>query len=64
VPLLPQVEGVRKAEAAARPVYELLGAKDALQVRYPDCGHEFPREMREAAYEFLDAALRSTKRTD
>jgi pimeloyl-ACP methyl ester carboxylesterase len=53
-----EVEGVRKAERAVRPVYELLGAGDALQVRYPDAAHDFPNEVREEAYKFLDRALK------
>src|SRR5262245_44568311 len=40
------VAGVRKAEPAAREVFQLLGAADNLQVRYPDCEHDFPDEMR------------------
>jgi hypothetical protein len=51
------VAGVRKAEAVARPVYELLGAGDRLQVRYPDCKHDFPPDTRQEAYRFLDDAL-------
>jgi len=57
------VGGVRKAEARARPVFELLGAADNLQVRYPDCEHDFPDEMRAAAYDFIDAVLKH-KRAD
>lgn len=52
------VEGVRKGVTAARGVYALLGAPDALQVVYPDCGHDFPPAMRERAYSFIDAALK------
>ncbi|HEX8914862.1 MAG TPA: PVC-type heme-binding CxxCH protein, partial [Humisphaera sp.] len=52
------VEGVRKGINAARPVYALLGASDALQVEHPECAHDFPDAMRERAYAFLDAALK------
>ncbi len=51
------VAGVRKAEAKARKIFELLGAGDRLVVRYPDTGHEFPREVRREAYEFMDRML-------
>ncbi len=51
------VAGVRKAEATARVVYQLLGAADRLQVRYPDCQHDFPPDIRQEAYRFLDDAL-------
>ena len=52
------VEGVRDVIRVAKPVYEGLKAADELQVRYPDCGHDFPPEERKAAYEFLDKRLR------
>jgi dienelactone hydrolase len=53
-----EVSGVKDCIAAARPVYELLGAKDKLAAIYPDCGHDFPAEVRKAAYEFLDRWLK------
>jgi hypothetical protein len=49
--------GVKKAEAKAREVYALLGAPGQLQVRYPDCAHDFPPETRREAYAFIDRAL-------
>ncbi|MGQ9590266.1 MAG: alpha/beta hydrolase family protein [Planctomycetota bacterium] len=52
------VAGVRKAEAEARKVYRLLGAEGRFEVVCPDCGHDFPPEIRERAYRFLDGALR------
>jgi hypothetical protein len=42
---------------AARPIYELYGAPQNLQVEHPDCGHVFPRQMREKAYRLLDQVL-------
>ncbi len=53
-----EVSGVRDCVAAAAPVFELLGAKDALQAVYPDAAHDFPPEVRKLAYEFLDGALK------
>lgn len=50
--------GVIKCIDAARPVYELLGAADSLQVAYPDAEHDFPDAQRQAAYEFFDRHLR------
>ena len=44
------------AESAAG-VYKLYGVLNRLRVEHPDCGHLFPREMREAAYEILDENL-------
>jgi pimeloyl-ACP methyl ester carboxylesterase len=52
------VDGVKKAAPRVRKVYELYGASDALVVRHPDCGHDFPPEVREEVYEFLDRALK------
>lgn len=50
--------GVRKAEPRVREVYALLHAESNVQFRYPDCGHDFPDEVREEAYAFLDEALK------
>ena len=52
-----EVSGVKDCIAAARPVYELLGAKEKLQANYPDCKHEFPADVRKVAYDFLDRWL-------
>jgi dienelactone hydrolase len=34
---------------------------DRLVVEYPDCGHDFPRDVRERAYKFLDRELRVSR---
>lgn len=52
------VQGVRDCIAAARPVYDLLGAKDKLAANYPDCAHDFPPAVREVAYAWLDRWLK------
>jgi putative membrane-bound dehydrogenase-like protein len=52
------VSGVRKAEPVAREVFKLLGASENLQVKYPDCEHDFPDDMRQAAYAFIDRILK------
>jgi hypothetical protein len=44
--------------AAARPVYKMFGAEKKLRVEHPDCGHLFPKEMRETAYAIIDAQLK------
>jgi hypothetical protein len=51
-------DSVDRVVAAARPVYELYGHPGRLRVEHPDCPHDFPRAMRDAAYAFLDAGLR------
>ena len=54
-----EVSGVKDCIAAARPVYELLGAKDKLAANYPDCKHDFPPEVRQVAYDWLDRWLKN-----
>ena len=53
-----EVEGVRVCLDAARPVYRLYGAEDALQAVQPDAEHSFPASARDAAYQFLDRRLK------
>ena len=50
--------GVRDSMAAAKPVYELLGAGDRLGAFYPDAKHDFPPEARTVAYAWLDRWLK------
>ena len=51
-------ESVAQIVSAARPVYSLFGAESVLQVRHPECGHDFPPDLRDEAYEFLSAQVR------
>ena len=53
-----QWKSVDACAAAARPVYKLLGGETNLIVKHPDCGHDFPRQMREQAYRVIDSVLR------
>ena len=43
---------------AASPVYALYRVPHNLRVEYPDCGHLFPPQMRQAAYRLLDEVLK------
>lgn len=52
-----EVKGVNLAIPEAQKVYDLLGVPDRLQVRYPECAHDFPPEVREEAYRFMDRVL-------
>lgn len=64
------VAGVKKVVPPAGEVYRLLAPDAAspeaksgdghpsLVVRYPDCGHDFPPDVRQEAYAFIDAVLR------
>lgn len=53
-----EVSGVRDSIASAQPIFKLLGAEGKLQANYPDCAHDFPPEVREVAYRFLDEQLK------
>ena len=53
------VAGVKKGIAAAAPIYKLYGQAERLQVRYPDSGHDFPPEVRQEAYRFVDEILKA-----
>lgn len=53
-----RADSVDRVAAAAKPVFELHGHPDRLQVLHPDCAHDFPPEMREAAYTLIDKVLR------
>lgn len=52
-----RADSVDRIIAAARPVFKLYGQEQRLRVEHPDCGHDFPPEMREAAYKLFDAVL-------
>jgi pimeloyl-ACP methyl ester carboxylesterase len=52
-----RVASVARVVAAARKVFELHGHPERLQVEHPDCGHDFPPEMRELAYALFDEVL-------
>lgn len=53
-----QSASVDRIAAAARPVFQLHGHAERLQVEHPDCAHEFPEDMREKAYQLFDSVLR------
>jgi len=50
-------QSVDRIAAAARPVYALLGAPDALTVTHPDSEHDFPDAVRQQAYALLERGL-------
>lgn len=51
----PNVDAILTAAAS---VYRLYHVPKVLQAAYPDCGHDFPPKVREAAYDFLGQHLR------
>jgi hypothetical protein len=56
-------QSVDNCAAAARPIYKLLGNEHGLVIEHPDCDHNFPDEMREAAYELIDSVLKGVPMT-
>ncbi len=53
-----EVSGVRDCVDAALPVYDkVFKAKEKLVAVYPDSSHDFPSEIRQQAYGFLDRWL-------
>lgn len=57
-----RADSVDRIVRGARPVFELFGGEDRLRMEHPEGGHDFPPEMREAAYKIFDQAL-SAKQT-
>jgi pimeloyl-ACP methyl ester carboxylesterase len=54
-----EISGVYDCVNAAKPVYNILKAPDKLIMLNPDSEHDFPPEVREAAYNFFDKELKS-----
>lgn len=59
-----EVTGVDDCVSFAKKVYQLFNAEDKIQVVHPDCGHDFPPEIREEAYRFLDKYLQFRPETN
>lgn len=54
------IEGVRIGAEHIAEVYALLHASDKFETVFPACGHDFPPEIRERAYAFIDRFLKSS----
>jgi hypothetical protein len=52
-----RVDSVDRIAAAAQPIFKLYGHEKRLRVEHPDCGHDFPPEMREEAFRLFDTVL-------
>ncbi|MBL8810935.1 MAG: alpha/beta fold hydrolase [Planctomycetaceae bacterium] len=51
-------QGVRKVIAEVRPLLSIAGVSDnSLVAEYPDCAHDFPDDVRERAYKWLEKQL-------
>lgn len=53
-----QAASVDRVAKAAGEIYKLHGVPNQLQVLHPDCAHDFPDEMKEAGFRWLDAVLK------
>jgi acetyl esterase/lipase len=53
-----KADSVDRIVAAARPIFKLYGHEERLRMEHPDCAHDFPPEMREAAYKLIDSVLK------
>ena len=53
------VDGVRESVDAAKKIFAIYKSDDHIVAVHPDCEHDFPPEIREQAYAFIDKALRS-----
>lgn len=53
-----KADSVDRIVKAARPVFQLHGHENRLRVEHPMCGHDFPPEVRQAAYRFIDECFR------
>lgn len=56
-----RAESVDRIVAAAKPVFALQGAGERLKVEHPDCDHDFPKPMRQQAYDLLSAAAKPVR---
>lgn len=50
--------GVDDCVTAAKAVFALYGARHRLVVKHPDCTHDFPPQIRQEAYAFVDHILK------
>lgn len=52
---------VDRIAAAARPIFKLHGVEARLRVEHPDCEHDFPPEMRDAAYQLIETVTKGKR---
>ncbi len=51
-------QSVDRVAAAGSQIYRLYRVPDLIRVVHPDVGHDFPEEIREAAYDWIEQFLR------
>lgn len=52
------LQGVQQCDQAITPLYERLGNKDAIHFTYPDATHDFPIDVRQQTYDWIDEKLK------
>ena len=52
-----KADSVDRVAAAAMPIFKLFGHPERLRVLHPECGHDFPAEMRKEAYRLFEKVL-------
>ncbi|WP_236973654.1 dienelactone hydrolase family protein [Membranihabitans maritimus] len=56
-----QVKGVLRGYELSKEVYEAMGVCNNLHIEYPEAEHDFPYEIRQNAYEFIDKILKNSR---
>jgi hypothetical protein len=51
-------QSVDRIARAATPIYALHRVPDRLRILHPDCAHDFPPDIREQAYRWIDEVLK------
>ena len=52
------IDGIRKGITKISEVYRFMNAEENLKFVYPVADHNFPQEIREESYEFIDSYLK------
>lgn len=52
------IEGVRKGISRVKRIYNFMDVPGNVVMAYPDAEHDFPPEVREEAYRFIDGFLK------
>ena len=52
-----RADSVDRVTESAREVFNLLGKQNQLRVLHPNCAHDFPPEVREQAYQWIESTF-------
>lgn len=56
--------GVEKAAPRVRQIYNLYGVPEKLRIAFPESDHDFPTQVREESYRFIDRYLKVEPKSD